>query len=471
MGLFFAIMFPAVAGFFIASWFLRGDTEACFFDRVFFGFGVGTGLLTLIIFIIGLLGIGFSLPAICTPLVVISVVFIIINLKKEGMRPADYISGGGGTLFTAHRGLKLALALMILIWILCKFYFVISESMLRPVFSWDTWFNWSAGAKFFFYEKGLLLDPGSEFYFGSGYRQFLGHPLHTPLLQVWFALCVGSFDEALVTMWSPLYFIALIGVFHLALKKETTALYGLICVFFLASAPLITYHAIDAYSDLPLAFYFLASTASFWRYLKLGDRRYLMLSGLFLGISVFTKNEGLFFFIATGAALSLYLLKEGKKPLAGDIFSFLVPFLIFAAPWLIFKTVSGIGFGHSGAGSGLEWLSDPKYAEGTGRGLHFEVFWIAIKEVLVRRSNFNLIFPFWIILSIWGFRRVLDSGLKYLYIIIFLVIGAFAFTYLTLEATAVTESTGIHRNLLTYTPVIFLSAALLLAELIRGRDR
>ncbi len=470
MGLLFAITFPAFTGFFIASWFLRGDTEACFFDRIFFGFAVGTGLLTLIIFLLGLMGVGFSLAAICIPLAVISVVFIIINLKKEGMRPAEFISGGSGTLFSAHSGLKLALALIILVWILFKFYFVISESMLRPVFSWDTWFNWSAGAKFFFYEKGFLLDPASEFYFASVYRQFLGHPLHTPLLQVWFALCVGGFDEALVTMWSPLYFIALVGVFHLALKKETSPLYGLVCAFFLASAPLITYHAIDAYSDLPLAFYFLASAVSFRRYLKLGDRRYLMLSGLLIGISVFTKNEGLFFFIATGTALFIYLLKE-KRPFLGDIFAFLVPFLIFAAPWLIFKTVSGIGFGHSGAGSGLEWLSDPKYAEGAGRGLHFEVIWIAIKEVLISRSSFNLIFPFWIILSIWGRKRILEGGLKYLYIIIFLMIGAFAFTYLTLEATAVTQATGIHRNLLTYTPVIFLSAALLLAELIRGGDR
>ena len=332
MGLVFAITFPTLVGFFIASWFLRGDTEACFFDRIFFGFGIGTGLLSLIMFFFGLMGVGFSLPVICLSLAIISVVFIIINVRAEGMGFADYFTGGSGTLFSAHSGLKLAIALVLLIWLLLKFYFVISESMLRPVFSWDTWFNWSAGAKFFFYEKGFfMLDPDSEFYFGSVYRQFLGHPLHTPLLQVWFALCVGGFDEALVTMWSPLYFIALVGVFHLALKKEVSPLYGLICAFFLASAPLITYHAIDAYSDLPLAFYFLASSVSFWRYLKLGERRYLMLSGLFLGISVFTKNEGLFFFIATGASLFIYLLKE-KKPLFSEIFAFMLPFLIFAAP-------------------------------------------------------------------------------------------------------------------------------------------
>ncbi len=49
--------------------------------------------------------------------------------------------------------------------------------------------------------------------------------------------------------------------------------------------------------------------------------------------------------------------------------------------------------------------------------------------------------------------------------IILLVFAMFFFIYLTLEVTAVTQKTGIHRNVLTYLPIMFFTTALTLSSL------
>ncbi len=455
-----AIFIPAVPGLLIASWFMRNDLELCFFDRLCAGLVLGLGLASFLLFLNGVAGLAFSLPLVVGLLFIISVLFALL-LRRTG---APVFSGGEGTILSRYRGALLLLAGIIAAYIALKFYFVLSESLIRPVFSWDTWFNWSAGAKFFYYEGGLALDPSNEHFFGTGYREFLGHPLNVPLLQVWCAMWLGEFHEVYVTVPSAVYFIVLVSLFYLALKKESGPLYGLIWAFMLAGSGLLTYHAIDAYADLPVATYFTGSFVFFHRYLRKRDLGMLVLAGLFLGMAAFTKNEGVIFFIAVGISLLLYLRSEGRgyRP----FLYLVVPFAAIAAPWIIFKISYGIGFGHSGVGSGFEWFSDPKYAPGTERGVHFEIIGIALKEIFLTRVNFNLLFPFWIIVSLMGLKLIVKSEIRFLYSTVLLIIGAFFFIYLTLEATAVTQATGLHRNLMTYVPAIAYSGAVLLSRLL-----
>lgn len=457
--IFFAMAIPTLTGFAFTRYLLRG-AGVTLAETVLFGFGVGTGFLTYEIFLLGLTGVRFSITGLAA-LPVIFALFFFFLLYRSRVRalpgPVAHIDG---------REIKFYISIFLALWLAVKIYFVFDENFTRPIHSIDSFLNWSVTAKFFFYRRGLALNPGDEHFFGAGYRFFLGHPLHYPLVQMWTSLWLGKFHEVYAKAPSFFYFSGLLGVLYYAVKRETGAFYAIVTVFFMASAPIFTYHGIDAYADLPLSFYALAGMVTFWRFLRTEDRRFLILSGIFLGMGIFVKNEGVFFAAAVFAALLLFLLLR-KKPVAANLACFLAPLILVSAPWLLFKASHGFGYGHSGHGSGLKWLSDPWYSESAGRGVHWEVIPKGLKEIFFS-ANYNIVFPFWLLLSAAGFKAVIRSELKYLYMVLFLVIGVFFFVYLTFEATAVTEVTGIHRNTLTYLPMVFYTAALLLGSLLRA---
>jgi hypothetical protein len=448
-----ALAIPAVTGTLLVSLILGEDAGAG--EKVFLGFGTGLGVLSYEMFLTGLLRVPFSVAGITVPQLVLMAVLAAVmyaRLKPSRMRAPEERGGVG------IKGFEVVLAAVMAVWVLLKIGFVFYESVNRPIYSWDTWANWSAGAKFFFYSRGLVLDPSSEHFFGAGYRAFLGHPLHSVLLQVYSALWLGAFDEIYVKSWTPFYFVSMLGIVYVALKREAGVFYGVAGAFSLASFPFLTWHAQDAYSDFPLSWYSLAAFVTFWRYMLTGNGRFLVLSGALSGMGMFVKNEGLFFVMALGAVLVLYSIFE-RKPLVTNLFYFSLPVLVLAGPWLVFKSANDFGFGHTG--SELKWLGDPTIRGGERTGVHWDIIVPALKQVFLT-ANFSLLFPFWIAVSALGMRTVARSEIKYLNLAILVVIAGFVFVYLTLENMSVIEGTGIHRNILTYAPIILFTSALTL---------
>ena len=76
--------------------------------------------------------------------------------------------GPGGSPATATR-LHRVVFMILTAWILAKVLFVLYEGFFLPENTSDSWEHWSSGAKFFYYEKGLALDPANEHFFGAGY--------------------------------------------------------------------------------------------------------------------------------------------------------------------------------------------------------------------------------------------------------------------------------------------------------------
>ncbi|MFQ5353883.1 MAG: ArnT family glycosyltransferase, partial [Thermodesulfobacteriota bacterium] len=260
-----------------------------------------------------------------------------------------------------------------------------------------------------------------------------------------------------------------LGVLYYGVKREAGLFYAVIAVFFMASVPLLTAHGQDAYADLPLCFFTLAGTVTLWRFIKEENLSYLVLSGILFGMATFVKNEGLLFALAAGVALVLYLY-TGKKSFVRPLVAFILPIVLIAGPWILFKKYYGIGFGHSGESAGFKWFSDPFYTGETGYGIHWEVLSIGIRSIFFK-ANYNIIFPLWIIVSLTALRTIIRSNLRYLYVIILLISSMFFFIYLTLEVTAVTQQTGIHRNTLTYLPIVYFTTALVISALWPDRGR
>ena len=462
-----AFAIPGVTGFLAVTWALGDDLEEggfSFSERVFLGLGLGLGLLSCEMFLLGLLSVPYGLLSVSVPQFLLMAVFYYL-LRASG-KGAPVFGGSFGALFgcsgrgSAEPALSTPLRYLLFVlsaWIALKVGFVFFECLVRPINSWDAWAHWAGGAKFFFYERGLALDkgPSDEFFFGTGVRTYIWYPLHLPLTQVWISLWLGDFHEIYAKAWAAVYFSSMLGVIYFAVKRESSRTCALLATFFLSSAPLITYHATGGYSDLPLAFYALAGAVCFFRYLETSRGGTLALSSAFLAIAVTTKDEGLFFPAAIFFALVLFLFVEKKPRLR--LLWFLVPLVTLAGPWLAFKAAYGLGFGHARTAEGLSEMQ-----------LHWQVI-PHLLDAMFFSSDFNLIFAFWAVLTVLGLRTVLSTRLGYLYLVVIQVMGVFALIYLVLEPDLAETRSALPRNMLTYVPIVYFISAVLASRLVTGK--
>jgi len=459
-----ALLVPALCGYLIVSS-MQAQERMGFFEKLSLGFGAGVGLIALETFVLGVFGLSFSAPLIAVILALLTSPFVVLRYMNP-VRPAPEQPTPAGV---EKGGLKSAIIVIILLWLAFKAGFVLFEGLYRPIISNDAWWNWSSGAKVFFYARGLLLEPGSEHFFGLGYRPFLSYPLLNPLAQVWISLVLGDFHEALSKAWAPVYYLGMLSIVYFAVRKEGGGggrFPALLTTFFLSAAPLLTFHTLDAYSDLPLAFYVLSGSVMLWQYMEEDGYGRLVLSGLFFSMGAFTKNEGLVYISAGLVALLAFNVIEGKKRWAG-LFYYAAPAALYIAPWLLFKAYYGIGYGH-GTGTGVGF-GDVAGGITWAPELHPEVIGIFLKEIFLT-VNHGLVFPFLAVVTVLGYRIVLGTNVKYLYLIVLVIAAVLLFFYIaTNDYTYVLSRAAVNRNALTFLPLSFLIAGIVTTRVLRKK--
>lgn len=467
MMLTYALSVPAVSGFLFVTWCTHSDLKQGFFERLFLGFSIGTGMITFEMFLLGLLRIPLSMVVIS--LMQFATAILLAYLLYRSGTPWRQIFGkaadGPGAVLVKATYLKRFIALVLIAWILAKVLFVLYEGFFLPEHTSDSWEHWSSGAKFFFYEKGLALDPANEHFFGAGYLKVQRYPLNVPLMQVWVSLCIGEAHEVYMKVWNALFFIGMGGLLFFALRRETTLMTALVAVFFLSTVPLLTYHALTAYADLPLSVYALGAIVCFRNAINaLESGRedeaggLLMLTGACAALCVWTKMEGLFFAAAFSVSLALYYHLT-KKISFKQVMAFLAPLVVVAVPWYVFLMRVGVPVIY-----GKGELPGATMTQ----GIHFQVLPVLVEQVLFS-ANFNLIFLFLFLLVLLGYRRILQSGLGYLYAALLSVMAIFLVLYLSTDTYRwVMNLTAVNRNVLTFIPMMYYVAALTAGTLLEG---
>ncbi len=360
--------------------------------------------------------------------------------------------------------LKRFIVFVLIAWILAKVLFVLYEGFFLPEHTSDSWEHWSSGAKFIFYEKGLALDPANEHFFGAGYLKVQRYPLNVPLMQVWISLCIGEAHEVYMKVWNALFFISMVGLLFFALRRKTTLMTALLAAFFLSTVPLLTYHALTAYADLPLSAYALGAMVCFWNAIEaLKSGRAGHATGLFVlmgacaALCVWTKMEGLFFAAAFSASLALYYLM--KKISFTQVMAFLAPLVLVSVPWYVFLMSIGVPISYGKAELPGATMT---------AGIHFQVLPVIAEQILFS-ANFNLIFLFLFLLVIAGYRRIRESGLGYLYAVLLSVMAMFLVMYLGTDTYRwVMNLTAVNRNILTFIPMMYYVSALTAGRLLEG---
>lgn len=345
---FIAILLPTLLGFLIISVILSNDTETYLGERIGFSFPLGTGIITLQIFLLGIMRIPLTWFTTTFPVAVeiISLSLFIYwkNILLIPKNPKPVLSLFHEFRSPQYHWVKKCVIVILLIWITAKLSSALVLTGLQPIFSWDAWAEWTAGAKVFYHSHSLLLDAPQQDFFGkSAVHRIIYYPLHNPLLQLWISLWNGKFDEISVKFFSPVYFLCFAVCLYYIALRELNRVLAFAFLAIVLSSPLMSYHATELNSDLMLGVYLFLASASFLKAIR-GNSAYWVLTGIFSMESLFIKEQGLFFVLLLVLSAIVYLkfdIKRGHRKV--PILSLFIPFLAIV-PWYIFIHYYGLGF-------------------------------------------------------------------------------------------------------------------------------
>ena len=270
--------------------------------KSFLGFGLGLGINSLLFFIFLLLF--DSRPGFFALQILVMVLFVSVLVIRG--RPFQFTPGAFKMPgLTQIVFLALAVGMLIL-----GLRLYITVSLGEPQGAWDSWMIYNRAARFIYRGGEHWRDAFSpEMY-------WFFHTDYPPLV----ALNVASGWQALgqETVRVPMvvgaaFWIASAGMMFAGLNAYKTlgqASLGLLLLFSISD---FTGAGAKQVADIPVAFFILATGILIFLYSLKLQKGLLVLAGLSAGLAAWTKNEGLFFLIASLIGLGVAYRKELKQ--------------------------------------------------------------------------------------------------------------------------------------------------------------
>ncbi|MGB9609200.1 MAG: hypothetical protein ACPL3E_02375 [Minisyncoccia bacterium] len=338
---------PLLIGYFIVRlW--QNKVKFFFLEKLALGFGLGTLVITFIIFILSFFGFRFSQSNILILSAGLLIVSLVISYFFQPFRISLQIRNLPIRIFQNKSKIISHIFLLILILIIIfKIGYVFAEAYLRPIIQFDAVANWSLRARVFFFQERIPIHPQEPYWLGAGGHE--NYPLHLPLLELWASKILGQWHEPTLEMISPFYYLSLLIIFYFTLSHLIGKKLAIIFTFFLATLPFLNYHAFAAYADLPLSFYLTAAVILCFLGLKKNNGAYFSLAILFCFGAAWIKNEGLFLSLIILFCLTIYLLIKKQLKSYLRLISLWLIFFILLLPWLIFMAYHHLGFSNIGA--------------------------------------------------------------------------------------------------------------------------
>lgn len=260
------------------------------------------------------------------------------------------------------------------------------------------------------------------------------YPWLVPTVEAWIYQFLGRVDEQALTSFFVLCYGLLLITFYAALRERFGRPLSTLYTALLATTPYIaSIAALSGYADLPMALFVFATFLNLYRWLDHRDNAALVLAGIFSGLLVWVKRDGLIHFAIIPALLFVITFLEPRRNrLAWSTLArrYALPALLVALPWLLYRALYPLGntdflaidseqlIGHAGRilliayYLLLEWFAKPQYW-----GFLWIVFWLV--------SIFR-----------WRRLRYLKSLFTWLVVVVPPSILAFAFIFVAFEPVA-----------------------------------
>lgn len=187
--------------------------------------------------------------------------------------------------------------LLITILIFCFFVAgFILINLNSPHGGWDSWATWNHKARFFYRSlienRTNIMDDLNHFSFTAP-----DYPLLIPLsiARIW-----SYGGEEIIFIPSAINFLLLTAIaliLYGAVSHITNRWNGLFSIIALFGCPFFLKQSANQMADVPISYFLLCSLVLFalHDYEKIQGKTYLLMAGIFIALSAWTKNEGLLF--------------------------------------------------------------------------------------------------------------------------------------------------------------------------------
>ncbi len=353
------------------------------------------------------------------------------------------------------------IALVVLaLWTLAKMGAAAFDVITTPAFFNDTITNWNARAKVYvaLEEFSLSLPSQNPGDFSSGISSY---PPSVPLVKAWLASLAGAWHEGLVNAIHFVWYLALLILVFLTLRRTSSWLIAVFGTYVLSSLPLMLTHSMVAYADIFMALHLFIPSILLFHALHQEERgtalSFLKLSVFAIGLVPFTKNEGLLLYfpllVLFSAVTHGLLLKRAvlsTRDMRRSLLWTASFVLLILIPWLVFKWTHGLDFGNAKplGGFSVSWQSG--VLQSVAVSLFFHGSWL-------------LLFPLLLFLLVTQWRVAFLSRTAFLTILLLVLfcgqLSLYLFTGLSVEAM---KQTGYGRGLIHLVPIAVVLISLLL---------
>jgi hypothetical protein len=288
-------------------------------------FGLGAGLFTWFLFILSWAGVALNKGTILGSYAVILIALALLAWRFP-VRPVEQFPTGkseGKIALYTTRGL----------WIVILF--VIAAVTFLAVglsyFGWDDIARWAVKGYGIAFQGTVL---AAKDWGGVG----LSYPLNIPILISIFRILEGDLLPGSKLIY-PVFYASLLAVCYRfwvlqGLRKWAASL----GVLLLASTPIFFTHASMGYANLPFTYFLVSGLLWSIEGMREGKTGKILLGGIFFGITIFTRPEGLVMFLVSVAALGIARLLTASGRM--KILPLLLPVVILVGPWYIFQRLN-----------------------------------------------------------------------------------------------------------------------------------
>lgn len=295
--------------------------------RVLLSLPVGLGISSLVMFY----GIFFLRSVnrgvlVSAHLLLLSVLVFVALKRKSLERDISYLRH----VQVSRSGWLVAIIVLLLF----VFFQALPSFIMYPYGLWDAIAVWNLRARFI-----LVADNWIRAF--SPLMTTVKYPVLLPLIVVWGWLVEGQSGPLCPIMVSSAYASSMILFAFFSIRRYHGPRNAFIAVCFLISLPNFIEVVISQYADLTLACYNLMGIVSCFIGAKEKRKDYLILGELVLGLSLFTKNEGLLFFTLSNIVMFLYFVSRDKAALKMFWLSLAVA-LLPVCTLALFKTITPI---------------------------------------------------------------------------------------------------------------------------------
>lgn len=263
--------------------------------RLALAYSLGFGFLTLAMFFLNVFGLKFSL--LNTTILVSAIIGIL--LVSRGRR--NWLELRSALKVNPFAGIKrfiISLSVFEKIILGLLLFFLLSHLVIAvywPVIWSDSLTLYDLRAKLLFEEQSF---PGAVAKFEyqllniARTSYLFSHAPMTSLVHTWFYLCGWASPK----IFYPLLFISLAILFYHFLRLYVPRYHALLFTLILVTTSYIYVYASSSYPHFTVAFYFSIGTFYLYRWVWVQKRNFLLLAGIFLGLSSWVRQlSGIFF--------------------------------------------------------------------------------------------------------------------------------------------------------------------------------